>query len=514
MTENQRKILETKLWAIANELRGNMGADEFRDYILGLIFYKYLSEKVEEVANRELEADGVTFIEAIEDEELIVELREELLDTLGYFIEPKYLFRKLAQRAVNREMIIEDLGRAFKYVEESTLGRDSEDGFAGLFEDVDLINSKLGKTVVQKNKLISEVVKHLEEIDFKFNDVESDILGDAYEYLIGQFASSAGKKAGEFYTPQQVSKIMAKIVTLGKGRLKSVYDPTCGSGSLLLRVAKEAKVTDFYGQELNTTTYNLARMNMILHNVSFKDFHIEQGDTLEEPYHLNKKFEAVVANPPYSIKWNADDLKLSDERFSPYGKLAPSSKADFAFVQHMIYQLDENGTMAIVLPHGVLFRGAAEGVIRKYLIEEKNYLDAVIGLPQNMFFGTSIPTCILVFKKCREKDSNVMFIDASNNYVKVKTQNKLIDEHVLKIVEAYEKRQEIEKYSRPVSLDEIRENDYNLNIPRYIDTFEEEEEIDLEEVANKIIEIDKEMVEIDKEIKKYCDELGIKAPVL
>jgi type I restriction enzyme M protein len=514
MTESQRRVLESKLWAIANELRGNMGADEFRDYILGLIFYKFLSEKVEDVANKELEADGVTFIESIEDEELISELREELLDTLGYFIEPKYLFRKLAQRAINREVIIEDLGRAFKSVEESTLGRDSEDGFAGLFEDVDLTNTKLGKTVDQKNKLISEVVKHLNEIDFKFNDVESDILGDAYEYLISQFASEAGKKAGEFYTPQQVSKIMAKVVSLGKIRLKNVYDPTCGSGSLLLRVSKEAKVTDFYGQELNTTTYNLARMNMILHNVSFKDFHLEQGDTLEEPLHKDLKFEVVVANPPYSIKWNADDLKLSDERFSPYGKLAPSSKADFAFVQHMIYQLDENGTMAIVLPHGVLFRGASEGVIRKYLIEDKNYLDAVIGLPANMFFGTSIPTCILVFKKCREKDSNVMFIDASNEFEKVKTQNVLTDDHVHKIVDAYETRKEIEKYSRPISLDEIKENDYNLNIPRYIDTFEEEEEIDLEEVANKILEIDEQIKDIDQEIKKFCDELGIKAPII
>src|SRR5690554_5239055 len=480
MTSDQRRQLESKLWAIANDLRGNMGADEFRDYILGLIFYKFLSEKVEDVANEELADDDITFIEAIEDEDLIEELREELLDTIGYFIEPKYLFRKLAARAVNRELIIEDLGRAFKYVEESTLGRQSENGFTGLFEDVDLTNSKLGRTVEQKNRLISDVVMHLNEIDFKFKDVESDILGDAYEYLIGQFASSAGKKAGEFYTPQQVSKIMAKIVSLGKTRLRSVYDPTCGSGSLLLRVAKEAKVTDFYGQELNTTTYNLARMNMILHNVNFQDFHLEQGDTLEEPAHLDMKFEAVVANPPYSQKWNADDLKLSDERFSQYGRLAPKSKADLAFVQHMIYQLDENGTMAIVLPHGVLFRGAAEGIIRKYLMEEKNYLDAVIGLPENMFYGTPIATCILIFKKCREKDDDVMFIDASREFEKVKTQNVLTDAHVDKIVSAYAERKEIDKYSRPVTLDEIKENDYNLNIPRYIDTFEDEEPIDLE----------------------------------
>lgn len=514
MTANQRQVLESKLWAIANELRGNMGADEFRDYALGLIFYKFLSEKVEREANRELAADKIEFKDVMDDEELLHDLREELLETLGYFIEPKYLFKNLAIRAINKEVIIEDLGNAFKAVEQSTIGFDSEDEFAGLFEDVDLTSSKLGKTVDQKNKLISEVIKHLNEIDFKFEDVNSDILGDAYEYLIGKFASSAGKKAGEFYTPQQVSKILAKIVTLGKERIKSVYDPTCGSGSLLLRVAKEARVSDFYGQELNTTTYNLARMNMILHNVKFRDFDLEQGDTLEDPAHLHMKFEAVVANPPYSIKWDANSLKLSDERFSPYGKLAPKSKADFAFVQHMIYQLDENGTMAIVLPHGVLFRGGAEGVIRQYLIEEKNYLDAVIGLPSNLFFGTGIPTCVLVFKKCREADSNIIFIDASKEFDKVKTQNMLTDAHVEKILNTYQNRTEIEKYSRPVLLEEIKGNDFNLNIPRYVDTFEEEEEIDLEEVANKIIEIDKEMIEIDKEIKKFCDELGIKAPIL
>lgn len=514
MTASQRQVLESKLWAIANELRGNMGADEFRDYVLGLIFYKFLSEKVERAANKELEADNMKFKDVLDNEGLLADLKEWLLDTLGYFIEPKHLFKNLAKRAINKEMIIEDLGNAFKAVEQSTIGFDSEDEFAGLFEDVDLTSSKLGKTVNQKNELISDVVKHLDEIDFKFEDIDSDILGDAYEYLIGNFASSAGKKAGEFYTPQQVSKILAKVVTLGKERIKSVYDPTCGSGSLLLRVAKEAKVSDFYGQELNTTTYNLARMNMILHNVKFRDFDIEQGDTLEEPAHLHMKFEAVVANPPYSIKWKANDSKLSDERFSPYGKLAPKSKADFAFVQHMIYQLDENGTMGIVLPHGVLFRGGSEGIIRKFLIEERNYLDAVIGLPANLFFGTGIPTCILVFKKCREKDSNIMFIDASKEFEKVKTQNILTDNHVKKIVETYRDRAELEKYARPVLLDEIKENDYNLNIPRYVDTFEEEEEIDLEAVANKIIEIDNAMIEIDKEIKKFCKELGIKAPIL
>jgi len=474
--------LKQKLWDIANTLRGNMGADEFRDYILGLIFYKFLSEQIEEYVNNELKNDKLSFSQAVKDQELLTALKEECLTTLGYFILPEYLFKNLSQRAKSNEFIIEDLGKALKYVEEETLGHRSEEEFAGLFEDIDLTSTKLGRSVDQKNKLISQVIKHLAEIDFKFHDTESDILGDAYEYLIGEFASGAGKKAGEFYTPQEVSKIMAKIVTLGKERVKSVYDPTCGSGSLLLRVSKECQVSEFYGQELNTTTYNLARMNMILHGVKYTNFDIRQGDTLEEPQHLDLAFEAVVANPPFSAHWSASDLYLTDERFSAAGRLAPKTKADYAFALHMISQLSDDGTMTIVLPHGVLFRGSAEGVIRKYLIQDKNYLDAVIGLPANIFYGTSIPTVILVFKKCREISDNIIFIDASNDYEKAKNQNVLREEDITKIFETYKERTEIAKYSYSASLAEIAENDYNLNIPRYVDTFEEEEPIALEEV--------------------------------
>jgi type I restriction enzyme M protein len=354
---------------------------------------------------------------------------------------------------------------------------------------------------------------HLSEIDFKLDDHETDVLGDAYEYLIAQFASSAGKKAGEFYTPQQVSKILSKIVTMGKKRLKTVYDPTCGSGSLLLRVSKEAEISDFYGQELNQSTYNMARMNMILHDVKYEDFDIQQGDSLENPMHLGMKFEAIVANPPFSANWSSNKSFMEDERFSAYGKLAPKSKADFAFVQHMIYHLDENGTMAVVLPHGVLFRGAAEGVIRKYLVEEKNYLDAVIGLPVNIFYGTSIPTVILVFKKCREDDSDVLFIDASKYFEKKKNQNMLRNGDVERIVNTYAKRGEIDKFSHLATLDEIRENEYNLNIPRYVDTFEEEESIDLDAVVKELESIEDDIKVIDNEIKKYCNELGIEAPI-
>lgn len=376
---------------------------------------------------------------------------------------------------------------------------------------MDLNSNNLGRTADARNTLIVKVLKHLDEIDFKLNDTELDVLGDAYEYLIGQFASGAGKKAGEFYTPQEVSKILAKIVTTGKNRLKSVYDPTCGSGSLLLRVAREVKdVNNFYGQEMNRTTYNLARMNMILHGVHYRQFDIKQEDTLEHPQHLNDMpFEAIVANPPFSAKWSANPLFLNDDRFSQYGKLAPSSKADFAFVQHMIYHLAENGTMAIVLPHGVLFRGAAELHIRKYLIEQKNYLDAVIGLPANIFYGTSIPTCILVFKKCKEDPDHILFIDASKEFEKVKNQNMLREEHIDKIVETYRNRTTIEKYSHLATLKEVEENDYNLNIPRYVDTFEAEEEIDIQAVMQEIKSLEAKRAELDKEIDVYFKELGL-----
>ncbi|NQT26039.1 type I restriction-modification system subunit M [candidate division KSB1 bacterium] len=518
---NAEKLqLEQQLWNIANTLRGKMGADDFRDYILGFIFYKYLSEKMHTFADRILKPDGLLYKDIDENspkgKEYLDAIHAEALNALGYYLKPSELFKELARRGNadgKHKFILDDLTQVLNHIAQSTMGTDSEEDFDHLFEDLDLTSSKLGKSENAKNELIVKVMAHLDEIDFRLEDTEADVLGDAYEYLIAQFASGAGKKAGEFYTPQQVSMILAKLVTTGKEKLKSVYDPTCGSGSLLLRVAKEVKeVGGFYGQESNPTTYNLCRMNMIMHDVHYRKFDIKNEDTLEHPQHIDMRFEAVVANPPFSAQWSASPLFMSDDRFAPYGRLAPSSKADFAFVQHMVHQLDDNGTMACVLPHGVLFRGGAEGHIRQYLIEERNCLDAVIGLPANIFYGTSIPTCILVMKKQREQTGNILFIDASQHFEKVKNQNVLLDEHIEHIVHTYRERIAEEKYSYVADLDEVRENDFNLNIPRYVDTFEEEEPVDLDAVSKDLKALNDEMKQTDTEIKKYCDELGIDPP--
>lgn len=522
MSEDQKKILEQQLWNIANTLRGKMNADEFRDYILGFIFYKYLSERMDIYANSILKADKTKYKDIKENSKqgaaYIEAIREESLEKLGYFLKPSELFSEVAKRGNSDKeeddsnFILEDLQKILTNIQQSTMGTESEEDFDHLFEDMDLNSTKLGKTPEARNAIIAKVLSHLDKIDFKLENTELDVLGDAYEYLIGQFASGAGKKAGEFYTPQEVSMVLAKLVTTGKQKLKSVYDPTCGSGSLLLRVAKEVKeVSTFYGQELNRTTYNLARMNMILHGVHYRKFDIKQEDTLEHPQHIDKTFEAIVANPPFSAQWSANPLFTSDDRFSQYGKLAPSSKADFAFVQHMIYHLAENGIMAIVLPHGALFRSGAEQHIRRYLIEDKNYLDAVIGLPANLFYGTPIPTCIMVFKKCRENPEDVLFINAAE-YFERGTQNTLRQEDIDRIIDTYRNRKEVPKYSSLASLEFIAENEYNLNIPRYVNTFEEEEKIDIAAVAKQLKSLEKEMKNTDAELLAFCKELKIDTP--
>ncbi|MFK7100945.1 type I restriction-modification system subunit M [Flavobacterium oreochromis] len=529
MSEEQKKLLETQLWAIANILRGKISANQFQDYILGFIFYKYLSEKLEKKANEFLKPDGLVFNEIDEnnsDGKAILEaLKEATVEALGYFLKPSELFSNLAKKGnakiVNEDdeeqiqstFILEDLANVLNSIEKSTMGSESQDDFDNLFYDIDLNSTKIGRTTKDRNDVIVKILTALDEIDFDLANTEGDVLGDAYEYLIGQFAAGAGQKAGEFYTPQQVSTILAKIVTTRKKKLKSVYDPTCGSGSLLLRVAKEVdEVGHFYGQEQNRTTYNLARMNMILHDVNYHKFDIKNEDTLEKPQHLDFRFDAIVANPPFSAKWSANPLFGNDDRFSQYGKLAPSTKADFAFIQHMVHQLDDNGIMACIAPHGVLFRGAAEGHIRKYLIEDRNYIDAIIGLPANLFYGTSIPTCILVLKKCKESPDNILFIDASNDFEKVKNQNVLREEDIEKIINTYQNREVIDKYSNVVTLEEVKANDYNLNIPRYVNTFEEAVEIDINAIADKLQAVDNKMAAVDTTIASFCKELNIKTP--
>ena len=519
MTQVQLQQLQRQLWNIANDLRGKMGADEFRDYILGFIFFKYLSEKAITFANELLKDEGMVekYNELDESNpdhaELIEGIKENSVDEVGYALSPSQLFHSLAERGRQNQFILDDLAETLRAIERSTLGAESEDDFANLFEDLDINSTKLGNNANDRNELISKVLTHLDNIDFDLSNSESDVLGDAYEYLIGEFASGAGKKAGEFYTPQTVSTLLAKIVTQGKERLRSVYDPTCGSGSLLLRVKREVKDVDMiFGQEMNRTTYNLARMNMILHDVHFAKFDIKQEDTLTRPQHIDMRFDAVVANPPFSAKWSADPIYLQDERFSRYGKLAPSSKADMAFVQHMLHQLDEQGTMAVVLPHGVLFRGSSEGVIRQYLIEKMNVVDTIIGLPANIFYGTSIPTCILVLKKNRTHTGDILFIDASNDFDKQKNQNKLLPEHLDKIIDAFTQRQNIDKYAKVATLQEVKDNDYNLNIPRYVDTFEAEDEIDLNAIAQQLKDLEQQSQNTDKVIAEFCKELGIDSP--
>jgi len=532
-TATSKQRLEATLWDIANALRGKMSADDFRDYILGFIFFKYLSEKMEIYADEILHPDGITYEEITaktKDRAAYLKAVSELsVEHLGYFLEPEELFKNIVPGGEEAEgadapFILDKLTKVLNRISDSTRGHESEDDFANLFEDLDLTSSKLGKGEKDKNNLVVKVLRKLATVDFELNDPAHDVLGDAYEYLIAQFASGAGKKAGEFYTPQEVSTVLARIVTTGKKRLKNVYDPTCGSGSLLLRVKREVlDVGTIYGQEMNPTTFNLCRMNMIMHDVHYRQFDVRNEDTLERPQHLEHRFEAIVANPPFSAHWKAGPTKSTDDRFSAPGKLAPQTKADFAFLLHMLHHLEEGGTLACVLPHGVLFRGAAEAHIREYLIRDLNVLDAVIGLPAQIFYGTGIPTSIVVLKRGRKGRDNILFIDASGegNYEKVKTQNKLRPQDVDRIVNTYREftsrrdgRSEQEKYSHVATLEEVKANGYNLNIPRFVDTFVAEDAVDLKAVAKELVALEKGMKETDASLAGYCKELGIEAPVL
>lgn len=521
--------ISSKLWAMANELRGNMDAAEYKNYILAFMFYRYLSEHQEEylVTNNVLDVEpgqsvNRAYLEQAGGDELSDYL-EDIFSSLGYAIEPHDTWASLVHKIDESMVIPSDYQRMFdNFNKNAELNKEAERDFRGVFNDVNLGDSRLGSSTNDRAKSLNRIVKLVDSIEYKSDDGK-DILGAIYEYLIKQFAASAGKKGGEFYTPHEVSEILAKIVTMGWGDTDSaftVYDPTMGSGSLLLTVGQElpdSQPIKYYGQELNTTTYNLARMNLMLHGVSFNNMTLSNADTLEGDWpdgpdekgiDRPRSFDAVVANPPYSAHWDNSDTKLKDARFKDYGKLAPKTKADYAFILHSLYHLKDGGTMAIVLPHGVLFRGAAEGVIRKAIIENKNYLDTVIGLPANIFYGTGIPTIILVFKKGREA-KNILFIDASREFEKAKNQNRLTPANIEKIVETYKKREDVEKYAHVASLDEVRENDYNLNIPRYVDTFEEEEEIDLDEVLRLIEQDKREIAELEREIADQLKLLGV-----
>ncbi len=512
---------------MANELRGNMDAAEYKNYILAFMFYRYLSEHQEQylVINNVIDIESEkTINEAYLEQANVDDLDDYLEDissSLGYAIAPLDTWASLIHKIDNSMVIPSDYQTIFdNFNKNAERNKEAVQDFRGVFNDVNLGDSRLGSSTNERAKSLNRIVKLVDSINYKSDDGK-DILGEIYEYLIGQFAASAGKKGGEFYTPHEVSEILSRIVTLGKNKVDdffSVYDPAMGSGSLLLTVGQnlpKGQPVKYYGQEKNTTTYNLARMNLMMHGVSFNNMTLSNADTLESDWPDGpdekgvdhpRSFDAVVANPPYSAHWDNDETKLKDARFNDYGKLAPKTKADYAFVLHSLYHLDREGTMAIVLPHGVLFRGAAEREIRKTIIG-KNYLDAVIGLPANIFYGTGIPTTILVFKKNRTT-KDVLFIDASNEFMKVKKQNRLTDDNISKIVDTYQERADVEKYAHLASIKEIQDNDYNLNIPRYVDTFEQEEEIDLNEVKQLLEQDKQEIAELEAKIAEQLKLLG------
>ena len=518
--QQQAADLSNQLWAIANDLRGGMDANEFRNYILGTIFYRYLSERTEMYMQEILKEDGIFYDEAFADDEYRPIVEQWSLEHLGYIIRPENLFRELYRRITKPDgdadkFSIEDYERAVNALSGSTLGNKSEKAFSGLFNDMRLQDTRLGDTVGERTDKIGKVITKIGDIDMDLQDQQFDVLGTAYMILIGLFQSGAGKKGGEFFTPTGPSKLCTTLATLGLGEAKAVGDCTCGSGSMLLEVQKHlttGRVGHFYGQENNPTTYNLARMNMLMHGVDYQNFDIYKGDTLiNDLYPDGLKLTVQVANPPYSLKWDANPKYLDDPRYSGVGKLAPKSHADLAFLQHMIFHMEEaDGRIAVLLPHGVLFRGGAEEEIRKYIIRDLNRLDAVIGLPANLFHGTSIPVVILVLKcKRNGNKDNILFIDASKEFKPGKNQNELMDEHIAKVVEAYRKREDIEKFAHVATMAEIEENGYNLNIPRYVDTAEAEEEIDIAQVKAELAEIQEQKQALIDKVMNTLKELGL-----
>jgi len=540
MTQKENDRLGKTLWDIADNLRGSMNADDFRDYMLSFLFLKYLSKNYEESAKKELGRDypddtpsdvmselkvsSPLEIWYKENEEDIPAFEKQMRKKVHYVIKPEHLWSNITEltRTQNRDLLV-TLEEGFRYIENESF----DNSFHGLFSEINLNSEKLGKTPTDRNKKLGNIISKIADGIADFS-TDTDTLGDAYEYLIGQFASGSGKKAGEFYTPQQISSILSEIVTLDsqdpstgkKGKLDKVLDFTCGSGSLLLNVRKRIKenegtVGKIFGQENNITTYNLARMNMLLHGMKDTEFEIFHGDTLKNQWDLlnemnpSKKtvFDAIVANPPFSLRWEPNDTLAEDFRFKSYG-LAPKSAADFAFLLHGFHFLGKEGTMAIILPHGVLFRGGAEERIRTKLLKD-NHIDTVIGLPSNLFYSTGIPVCILVLKKCKKED-DVLFINASEQFDKGKRQNSLDEKHIDNIVDTYKFRQESERYSRRVTAEEIEKNGYNLNISRYISTAEPEAIINLVDINQKLVEIEKNIQDKTNEHNSYLKELKLK----
>lgn len=508
--ENSRDLISV-LWSGADILRSKMDANEYKDYLLGIVFYKYLSDsfliKVYDLIYDEkpqnLKAALDAYREALADESA-EELKEQVREECHYVIEPDLTYTCFADAARNNAFSREQLQKAFNNIEQS------DPLFADLFTDIDLYSNRLGTGDQKQSDTISGLIKEIDRADLLNTD--SDVLGNAYEYLIGQFASETGKKAGEFYTPQAVSKILTRIAIAGQEEKLglSVYDPCMGSGSLLLNAKKyaaEPGYIKYYGQELMTSTYNLARMNMFLHGIVPENQKLRNGDTLDEDWPTDEEtdFNMVLMNPPYSANWSAAAGFLQDERFSDYGVLAPKSKADYAFLLHGLYHLKSSGTMAIVLPHGVLFRGAAEGKIREKLLRAGN-IYAVIGLPANLFYNTSIPTCIIVLKKHRD-GRDVLFIDASRKFEKGKKQNAMTDEHIDSVIELYNRRENVEKESFLAEFEDVEKNDFNLNIPRYVDNFEKEEEIDLNALLNDMKQTEKEINRIQGEFVSLMKDL-------
>lgn len=539
MTQKEQQQLGKTLWDIADNLRGAMNADDFRDYMLSFLFLRYLSSNYEEAAKKELGSDYPddtpqdimsklqvnTPLEIWykENEESISDFEKQMRRKVHYVVKPQHLWRNISElaRTQNGELLV-TLEAGFRYIENESF----DNSFQGLFSEINLNSEKLGKTPTDRNKKLCAIIQKIAEGISDFS-TDSDTLGDAYEYLIGQFAAGSGKKAGEFYTPQEISTILSEIVTLDsqdpttgkKKKLDKVLDFACGSGSLLLNVRTKLKeaggtIGKIYGQEKNITTYNLARMNMLLHGMKDTEFEIFHGDTLlnqwDELNEMNPskklEFDAVVANPPFSLRWEPNDTMAEDFRFKSYG-LAPKSAADFAFLLHGFHFLGKEGTMAIILPYGVLFRGGAEERIRTKLLKD-NHIDTVIGLPSNLFYSTGIPVCILVLKKCKKED-DVLFINASEHFEKEKRQNSLGEDHIESIVETYKHRKETERYSRRVSMKEIEKNGYNLNISRYVSTAEDEVQIDLKEVNKSLISINETIEEKTKEHNVYLKELGL-----